>query len=139
MWLTSYKNYRSYTSEERSGWASRNEVTMAWYLGTRSEIMVIFQIFCYFVYYYSVYSLTATSLKSVSNIIIYDYPTIDNGTYVASSASYIRYNNQHILNTRYVNYTRKDEIFHHHFCGYLYYYLSPFMLRNLCIIFQLFD
>ena len=60
------------------------------------------------------YSLTATSLKSVSNITIYDYPTIDNGTFVASSASYIRYNSLHILNTRYVNYTIKDEIFHHH-------------------------
>jgi hypothetical protein len=60
------------------------------------------------------YSLTATSLKSVSNTTIYDYPTIDDGTFVASTASYIRYNNLHILNTRYVNYTIKDEIFHHH-------------------------
>ena len=57
------------------------------------------------------YSFTSFSLKSVSNMMMYDYPTIDNGLFVPSTASYIKYNGLNILNTRYVNYTIKDERF----------------------------
>jgi hypothetical protein len=57
------------------------------------------------------YSFTSVSLKSVSNTVTYDYPTIDNGLFVPSTASYIKYNGLNILNTRYVNYTIKDEQF----------------------------
>jgi hypothetical protein len=57
------------------------------------------------------YSFTSTSLKSVSNITTYDYPTIENGLFVPSTASYIKFNGLKILNTRYVNYTIRDEMF----------------------------
>ena len=57
------------------------------------------------------YTLTSISLHSVSEIRKYDYPSIENGLFVPSSASYIRHNGIHILNTRYVNYTIKDERF----------------------------
>ena len=56
------------------------------------------------------YTLTSTSIKSISNEIVYDYP-IEDGLFVPSSASYVRFRGQHILNTRYVNYTIKDERF----------------------------
>jgi hypothetical protein len=57
---------------------------------------------------------TTISLHSVSEIKKYDYPSIENGLFVPSSASYIRHNGLHILNTRYVNYTIKDERFYCH-------------------------
>ena len=60
------------------------------------------------------HSFIAKSLLSVSKTIKYDYPTIDNGLFVPSSASYIKYNGLNILNTRYVNYTIKDERFFCH-------------------------
>jgi hypothetical protein len=57
------------------------------------------------------YSFMAVSLNGVSNIRTYNYPSIENGLFVPSSASYIKYNGLNILNTRFVNYTIKDEIF----------------------------
>jgi hypothetical protein len=60
------------------------------------------------------YSFTATSIYSKSEVKIYDYPIIDNGLYVASSASYVRHNGEHILNTRYVNYSIINKEFIHH-------------------------
>jgi hypothetical protein len=55
-------------------------------------------------------TLTAVSVFSKSKSIVYDYPLLDNGIYVPGSASYIRHNGEHILNTRYVNYAiEKDE------------------------------
>lgn len=65
--------------------------------------------------------ITATSIFKRSVVHDpYDYPTISEsiepgcevGLFVPSSASYIRYDGKHILNTRFVNYTITDE----HFC-----------------------
>lgn len=60
------------------------------------------------------HTFTATSIISKSTIKVYDYPILDDGLYVPSSASYLRYNGKHILNTRYVNYSiiNKEYVFH---------------------------
>jgi hypothetical protein len=62
------------------------------------------------------YSITSMSIKSRSSMQVYDYPQIvDNGvSYVPSSASYIKFDGKHILNTRYVNYTMDHENFYCH-------------------------
>ena len=59
-------------------------------------------------------AFTSMSIKSRSNVKVYNYPIIDEGLFVPSSASYIKFRGKHILNTRYVNYTIKDERFISH-------------------------
>jgi hypothetical protein len=60
--------------------------------------------------------LLYTSLFHQSTITIYDYPIINEGKdfYQPGSASYINYKGNHLLNTRYINYSIKDRnlIFH---------------------------
>ena len=59
----------------------------------------------------SYFSLNVRELGS--NRYVYDYPKIDG--YNASSASYLFYNDQHLINTRYVNY------FYYNDGGYMFY------------------
>jgi hypothetical protein len=65
-----------------------------WYLGDHNDTIIEIPS-----------TLTAVSVYSKSKSKVYDYPLLDNGIYVPGSASYIRHNGKHILNTRYVNYT----------------------------------
>lgn len=60
------------------------------------------------------YDLTSTKLFNVTNKIKYSYPIIDNGVFVPSSISYIKFKGMHILNTRYINYSIKNNQFIHH-------------------------
>ena len=69
------------------------------------------------------YATSLSKLDYTKNI--YDYPIINevtdiNGYYIPCSASYIFYKGQHILNTRYINYTIQDKhfIFHYFHQGY---------------------
>lgn len=74
-----------------------------WYLADHNDSMIEVP-----------YTLSARSIKWCSKVKLYDYPLIENGLYVPSSASYVRHNGKHILNTRYVNYTIRDERFYCH-------------------------
>lgn len=60
------------------------------------------------------YELTSNSLFDVTLKAKYNYPIIDDGIFVPSSMSYIKYRGMHILNTRYVNYTIRNKKFIHH-------------------------
>lgn len=65
---------------------------------------------------FEIYSI---SLNSLSISRQYPYPLLDygnkEGTYIPGSASYLKYNGIHLLNTRYINYTVQDkQFFFHH-------------------------
>lgn len=65
----------------------------------------------------------STSLSNISIKQIYPYPSLNQdsieGQYVPGSASYLKFKDKHMLNTRYVNYTIENNTFNiHHKNGY---------------------
>lgn len=83
-----------------------------WYLANHDDSML-----------HVPYDITSTSLLERSTVQTYEYPHIqgENGElFKPSSASYVKIDGKHVLNTRYVNYTiDQNQFYCHHIQGLL--------------------